>query len=104
MNGPSFVSNRSPITEGPTYAYNAPRPAFDRLFDERADELGVKRVRVRAMVERVNGDGLQLSEETLTHAPWLRGRQPDLLVDPRVAAASLRAPWKFPPKSARAKT
>jgi flavin-dependent dehydrogenase len=66
---------------GPTYAYNAPRPAFDRLFDERADELGVKRVRVRAMVERVNGDGLQLSEETLTHAPWLRGRQPDLLVD-----------------------
>ncbi|MGA3283839.1 MAG: hypothetical protein ABSD57_05195 [Verrucomicrobiota bacterium] len=33
---------------GPTYAYNAPRPTFDHLFDERADELGVKRVRVRA--------------------------------------------------------
>ena len=36
---------------GPTYAYNAPRPAFDRLFDERADELGVKRVRTRAKIE-----------------------------------------------------
>jgi len=29
----------------PTYAYNAPRPAFDNLFDQRADELGAKRVR-----------------------------------------------------------
>src|SRR2546430_1506728 len=25
----------------PPYAYNSPRPAFDRLFDDRADELGV---------------------------------------------------------------
>ena len=38
----------------PTYAYNAPRPAFDRLLDERADELGVKRARVRAKIERVD--------------------------------------------------
>jgi len=66
---------------GPTYAYNAPRPAFDHLFDERADELGVKRVRARAKVERVDKDGLRLDEETLAQAPWLRGRQPDLLVD-----------------------
>src|ERR1035441_3155908 len=44
---------------GPTYAYNAPRPAFDRLFDERADELGAKRARVRARIERVGQDGLR---------------------------------------------
>jgi flavin-dependent dehydrogenase len=64
----------------PTYAYNAPRPAFDRLIDERADELGAKRVRVRAKIERA-GDTLRLSDETLAQAPWLGGRQPDLLVD-----------------------
>jgi flavin-dependent dehydrogenase len=65
----------------PTYSYNAPRPAFDRIFDERADELGVKRVRARAKVERDGADGIKLSEETLAQAPWLNGRQPDLLVD-----------------------
>ena len=65
----------------PTYAYNAPRPAFDRLFDVRADELGVKRVRARAKIERAGPDGLALAAETLEQAPWLRGRQPDLLVD-----------------------
>jgi len=65
----------------PTYAYNSPRPAFDRLFDERAEELGVKRVKTRAKVERDGADGIRLAEETLTEAPWLNGRQPDLLVD-----------------------
>jgi flavin-dependent dehydrogenase len=65
----------------PTYAYNSPRPAFDRLFDERADELGVKRVRARARVERDGAHGVRLSDETLAQAPWLNGRQPDLLVD-----------------------
>lgn len=39
----------------PTYAYNAPRPAFDNLLDARATELGVKRARVRAKVERGTG-------------------------------------------------
>jgi len=66
---------------GPTYAYNAPRPAFDNLFDQRADELGAKRVRTRARIERVGQDGLRLADETLARAPWLHGRQPDLLVD-----------------------
>jgi flavin-dependent dehydrogenase len=61
-------------TRVPTYAYNAPRPAFDRLFDERADELGAKRVRVRAKIERAGRDGLRLAEETLAQAPWLGGR------------------------------
>jgi len=86
----------------PTYAYNAPRPAFDRLFDERADELGVKRVRARAKVERVDGKGLQLAAETLSQAPWLHGRQPDLLVDStgrsRLFARTLEIPAEVGPR------
>jgi flavin-dependent dehydrogenase len=65
----------------PTYAYNAPRPAFDNLFDQRADELGVKRVRSRAKIERVGHDGLRLTADTLAQAPWLQGKQPDLIID-----------------------
>jgi flavin-dependent dehydrogenase len=87
---------------GPTYAYNAPRPAFDRLFDERADELGVQRVRARAKVERVDQDGLRLAGETLAQAPWLRGRQPDLLVDStgrsRIFARTLEIPAEVGPR------
>jgi flavin-dependent dehydrogenase len=86
----------------PTYAYNAPRPAFDRLFDERADELGVKRARTRARVERVGADGLRLAPETLEQAPWLGGRQPDLLVDSsgrnRLFARTLEIPATLGPR------
>jgi len=86
----------------PTYAYNSPRPAFDRLLDERANELGVKRARVRAKVERVDGNGLRLTEETLSQAPWLHGRQPDLLVDStgrnRLFARTLEIPADIGPR------
>jgi flavin-dependent dehydrogenase len=89
-------------TPTPTYAYNAPRPAFDRLFDERADELGVKRVRVRAKIERVGTEGLRLADETLSQAPWLKGRQPDLLVDStgrnRLFARTLEIPAEVGPR------
>ena len=89
-------------TRVPTYAYNAPRPAFDRLFDERADELGAKRVRVRAKIERAGRDGLRLAEETLAQAPWLGGRQPDLLVDStgrsRLFARTLEIPAEVGPR------
>lgn len=86
----------------PTYAYNAPRPAFDRLLDERATELGAKRARCRAKVERVGTDGLRLAEETLAEAPWLQGRQPDLLVDAtgrsRLFARTLEIPATLGPR------
>src|SRR5215469_868994 len=68
-------------TPMPTYAYNSPRPALDRLLETRADELGVKRAKVRAKVERLNGEQIRLSEETIAQAPWLNGKHPDLLVD-----------------------
>ncbi len=86
----------------PTYAYNAPRPAFDNLFDQRADELGVRRVRQRAKIERVGTDGLRLAAETLEHAPWLGGKQPDLLVDAtgrsRLFAHTLEIPAEVGPR------
>jgi flavin-dependent dehydrogenase len=86
----------------PTYAYNAPRPALDQLLDQRADELGVQRVRARAKVERVGADGLRLAAETLEQAPWLRGKQPDLLVDSsgrnRVFAHALEIPAEIGPR------
>ena len=65
----------------PTYAYNAPRPAFDRILDARATELGARRVHGRAKLESPGANRLRLAEETLAEAPWLEGRQPDLLVD-----------------------
>lgn len=86
----------------PTYAYNAPRPAFDRLLDERATELGAKRARCRAKIERVGEDGLRLADETLAEAPWLNGRQPDLLVDAtgrsRLFARTLEIPAQLGPR------
>jgi flavin-dependent dehydrogenase len=65
----------------PTYAYNVPRPAFDALLDDRAAELGARRVKTRAKIERTDDQGLRLADETLALAPWLKGKQPDLLVD-----------------------
>ena len=89
-------------TAMPTYAYNAPRPAFDNLLDARADELGVKRVRVRAKIERVGPDGLRLAEETLAQAPRLQGKQPDLIVDStgrsRLFAHTMEIPAEVGPR------
>lgn len=89
-------------TAMPTYAYNAPRPAFDQLLDDRADELGARRVRTRARIERAGADGLRLAVETLEQAPWLRGRQPDLIVDAtgrsRFIAHALEIPAEVGPR------
>jgi flavin-dependent dehydrogenase len=86
----------------PTYAYNAPRPEFDKLFDDRADELGVRRVRTRAKIERVGGEGVRLAAETLEQAPWLDGKQPDLIVDAsgrsRFFAKELEIPAEVGPR------
>jgi flavin-dependent dehydrogenase len=89
-------------TSMPTYAYNAPRPEFDQLFDQRADELGVKRVRARAKIERMGTEGVRLTNESLEQAPWLGGRQPDLLVDAtgrsRLFARTLEIPSSVGPR------
>lgn len=89
-------------TPMPTYAYNSPRPAFDQLLDTRAGELGAKRAKVRAKIERVNGNQLLLADETLAQAPWLNGKQPDLLVDAtgrnRLFARTLELPSELGPR------
>lgn len=89
-------------TSLPTYAYNSPRPAFDELLDTRAAELGAKRAKVRAKVERVNGNQLRLANETLSQAPWLNGKQPDLLVDAtgraRLFARTMEIPSELGPR------
>jgi flavin-dependent dehydrogenase len=86
----------------PEYAYNVPRPALDCLLDERATELGARRVCGRAQIEQGSGGRLRLSEETLAGAPWLEGRQPDLLVDStgraRLFARMLGIPSRIGPR------
>ncbi len=86
----------------PEYAYNVPRPAFDALLDQRATELGARRVRSRVKIERDGSDKLRLADETLAQAPWLDGRQPDLLVDStgraRLFARTLEIPSSAGPR------
>ena len=96
----SFTSLKG--TTMPTYAYNSPRPALDRLLETRADELGVKRAKVRAKMERLNGEQIRLSEETIAQAPWLNGKHPDLLVDAtgrnRLFARTMEIPAETGPR------
>lgn len=83
----------------PAYAYNVPRPAFDCVIQQRATELGVPRISLRAKVQRTGEDRVQLSPEALAAAPTLGGRQPDLLVDAsgrsRVLARALEIPSRL---------
>ena len=86
----------------PAYAYNVPRPAFDRILDDRATELGARRVHHRARLESPGANRLRLAGESLAAAPWLAGRQPDLLVDAtgrsRLFARTLEIPSTAGPR------
>lgn len=64
----------------PPYAYNVPRPAFDRLIEQCAEQSGARRIAARAKLTPHDGR-LLLEAESLAQAPWLDGKQPDLLVD-----------------------
>ncbi len=64
----------------PTFAYNVPRPAFDRILETRAAELGASFIPARAQLER-DADRLRLSADSLALALQFGGRQPDLIVD-----------------------
>lgn len=66
----------------PNYAYNVPREAFDRLLRERAEELGARFVKCRAvLVKGGGGREIELAAETLAAVPELSGQPPRLLVD-----------------------
>ena len=85
----------------PQYAYNVPRPAFDRVLQQRALECGATHQPIRAEL-RVEGDSIHLTDETLDRvAPW-RGRQPDLVIDAsgrrRASARLLDIPANLGPR------
>jgi len=86
----------------PPYAYNVPRPAFDRLIQQRAAELGVPRISLRAKVERTGEDRVRLSPEALSAASAFGGKQPDLIVDAsgrsRLLARVLDIPSRVGPR------
>lgn len=86
----------------PPYAYNVPRPAFDRLLADRATELGVETLRLRARMEPDGSGSLRLSPDTLAAVESLGGRQPDLLVDAsgrrRLFAKALELPAREGPR------
>jgi len=87
----------------PTYAYNVPRPDFDRILAQRAAELGAHCVRQRAKLERAADGGLRLAPETLAAAPVFAAGPPDLIVDAsgrsRLAARTLDLPARVGPRS-----
>ena len=62
----------------PAYAYNVPRPAFDRILEERATAAGALKIPLRANLI-VQGDKLELGPETL--AGLWNGQQPDFIID-----------------------
>jgi flavin-dependent dehydrogenase len=66
----------------PNYAYNIPRPAFDKLLRSRAEILGAQFVQQRAVLEKTVNDNsreIQLTDASLDAAGLKR--HPDLLID-----------------------
>ena len=63
------------------YAYNVPRPAFDQVLLARAEEVGARRVALRAAFERgfgADGPELTLAADAVAVTGW---PAPDLVVD-----------------------
>ena len=89
----------------PTYAYNVPRPAFDKILEERARRGGARWFEAEARLQ-TGGDGkggeLILAEESLALVPDWEGRQPDVIVDAsgrrRRAAGLLDIPARLGPR------
>ncbi|RBP53708.1 NAD(P)/FAD-dependent oxidoreductase [Arenicella xantha] len=68
----------------PDYSYNIPRPQFDRIIRQRAEQLGVRFITHRANVELVDDDPqreLRLSNDSLLAAGLNLSTQPDILID-----------------------
>lgn len=69
--------------KAPGYAFNVPRPQFDRLMRDRAAELGVRFVDKRAVLEKTDEPQreIRLSPESLALAGLPESRHPDWLID-----------------------
>lgn len=98
-----FSFGRYPRTLRTPYAYNVPRPQFDRLLLARALRAGVREVNARAEIVRdETADGVKLSDDTLAQAPMWQ-TQPDLIVDAtgrrRTIARLLDLPTRVGPRN-----
>lgn len=68
----------------PEYAYNIPRPQFDKILRDRAETLGALFIKHKAIVVATVDDDereLQLSDASLKAAGLTRATQPDQLID-----------------------
>lgn len=89
----------------PTYAYNVPRPAFDKILEQRARRGGVRWIEAEARLAK-SDDGktgeLILGDESLAQVPEWEGKQPDVIVDAsgrrRRAAGLLDIPARLGPR------
>lgn len=89
----------------PTYAYNVPRPAFDKILEERARRGGARWIEAEASLEKgrdgIDGE-LILGSESLAQIPDWEGQQPDVLIDAsgrrRRAAGLLKIPAQLGPR------
>ena len=85
----------------PPYAYNVPRPAFDKLLFESALASGARSVADKANVT-AEGNRLQLASESLGLVSRWNGNQPDLVVDAtgrrRMSANLLKIGSKIGPR------
>ncbi|MEP4078194.1 NAD(P)/FAD-dependent oxidoreductase [Haloferula sp.] len=94
-----FFFPEKALGKTPNYSYNIPRPEFDNVLRERAEELGVTFVKRRAAVEKGDGEReIRLTQECLDDTPELAGKHPKLLIDcagrVRLFARELKIPAK----------
>lgn len=86
----------------PRYAYNVPRPGFDRLLGNAAIGAGARLFTGRAEVA-AEGNRMRISPGDLEKIPSWRGRQPDLILDAtgrrRVSAKLFGIPSRKGPRS-----
>lgn len=82
----------------PEYAYNIPRPQFDQLIRERADELGAEIVRHRAglLVTSDSDKQIVLDNSSLAAAGLSNREGPDLIVDASGRARQVSRLLKIP--------
>ena len=81
QHGKEFAFSFSSLpSKYPSYAYNVPRPSFDRLLEQAAFSSGATIVKAKAGVI-ARGDRLELEPETLGMLAGWNGRHPDLVID-----------------------
>ena len=79
----------------PNYSYNVERPAFDKVLRRRAEELGVRFVSRRAVIEADGQDRVLLAEESRMASGITEGAEP-FIIDATGRARVLARAMKIP--------